>query len=284
MPSSAAAELHLAWNHAWEMRQGISIGVLVPWLEFVRLGRCDRFGNLCTKNHTSTFLSIFIAVAAHKGEALIWQLVFGWVSSSGLAAFAMGARLVQCADRCKWQRLAVSESCILRKELWQSVLLFGSCTPVGLARAGFWHSFACRIGSSAFGRAWRKTGETISVGIVLGSFFLSNAQGAGADVQVWHAVTATSTKVWVASSLWQLERALAHGQPCHFQVKPSCKSLSQVRSETVSGSLRRNFPGRFLYISVPELLLPAVEASDHSRRDARSRVCREVARPGAQVA
>ncbi|CAJ1410639.1 unnamed protein product [Effrenium voratum] len=106
--------------------EGISIGVL---------------------NHTSTFLSIFIAVAAHKG----------------LAAFAMGARLVQCADR---------------KELWQSVLLFGSCTPVG---------------------------------IVLGSFFLSNAQGAGV------------------------------------------------------GCLLSLATGTFLYISVPELLLPAVEASDHSR-------------------
>jgi len=60
--------------------EGISIGVL---------------------NHTATFLSIFLAVGAHKG----------------LAGFAMGTKLMQSANR---------------NEFWRSIILFGLCTPFGI--------------------------------------------------------------------------------------------------------------------------------------------------------
>ncbi|CAL1127000.1 unnamed protein product [Cladocopium goreaui] len=63
-----------------EQTVGISIGVL---------------------NRTTTFVSIFLAVGAHKG----------------LAGFAMGTKLMQSTER---------------REFWISILMFGLCTPLGI--------------------------------------------------------------------------------------------------------------------------------------------------------
>jgi len=98
LKSDLEAEQTVASKRASKSSRIVSARVLVLALAIHSLLEGISIGVL---NRTTTFVSIFLAVGAHKG----------------LAGFAMGTKLMQSTER---------------REFWTSILMFGLCTPLGI--------------------------------------------------------------------------------------------------------------------------------------------------------